>query len=235
MTSNTITVISPHIDDAVLSLGGLIDKLAPEFDIRVINIFTLSNWINPNGIFKSKYAETDTDIISGMRKAEEMESNRQLHYRSEFLDFPDRPLRDNTMPQHELHGRIKDVIKEYLEKDSCVLFPLGVDHPDHKIIAAIGNELFEEGHCILFYEDMPYTARKYGSGDLVKAMAVQRGLSPLSFEIDIQRKLESIKVYESQISEYWLTDIYNYSQKEGSSMFFEYIWCSKGFRLCLSR
>lgn len=218
-------VFSPHIDDAVLSLGGLIARLATSSgDLCVINIFTLSNWINPDGIFKDRFAETDTEVISNVRKAEEAESGRLLHYSTDFLDFPDLPLRDGLVSYHELYNRIKDKIKEYLGKDIRAFFPLGIDHPDHEIIAAIGYELLDEGYPVLFYEDMPYVARNYGSGNLVKAKAIQRGFISFPVEIDIMRKMEAIKVYESQVSEEWLIDIYNYSQKDDSPLFQEYIW-----------
>ena len=59
--------ISPHIDDAMLSMGGLIIKLMSENrTVDILYIFTITDWVNPEIGPGKKYVK-ETTMISNIR------------------------------------------------------------------------------------------------------------------------------------------------------------------------
>jgi len=225
MEGKKVIIVSPHIDDAILSMGGSISKLvAAGSQVSIVNVFSISSWTHPDALYAKDHGAGDRERVTEIRKAEEMALSRQLNYRPFFLDFLDLPIRDQAMTDAVLSERIKCAIRDQLDFSSNIFFPLGIDHPDHCVVRNIGNELMPEGYRISFYEDLPYVARKLGSGALVKSKALEQGLRSSAVEIDISKKIASVKAYESQVSEEWLTDLYDYSSNTEGTGYFEYFW-----------
>lgn len=148
----TICIVSPHLDDAVLSCGVKIQRsVAAGERVVIANIF--SDGTN-----------------SEARQAEEINVAREIGADPFFLNELDAPDRDANFEssQQIFFGDLGDVPDTYIdhvksrlteffkEYDvTTAIFPLGAgNHIDHRIAHAAGRRI--KGTDILYYEDRPY-------------------------------------------------------------------------------
>lgn len=145
-------IISPHLDDAVFSCGGVLASQTFSARHLVINVFSNCGGANP------------------VRKFEEEAAKTFFGYDSVYLEFPDLVVRDRwgRLPHrmhrtlgpkdkallHRIEGKInlelKDIDFDYL------IFPLGVGmHLDH-LICFEASQFFWKDPRLFFYEDLPY-------------------------------------------------------------------------------
>ena len=221
-----IFVISPHIDDAILSVGGFINQLIErKNELMIVYVFSVSNWTNPDSAIKIRGGNNETSI-SGIRQNEEMVVAKHLNHCYTFLDFKDYPLRDsaNKLMELELFKQIKDKLITTLSKSDLCFFPIGRTHPDHKIIGKIGQRLFEMGFNINFYEDMPYSADNSFNYERFHSYMLSKSLVPETIAIDINIKLSLLKLYKSQMSNVWLNCVKSYSYNLVDNKHYERIW-----------
>jgi len=221
-----ITIVSPHIDDAILSLGGLIrNTTGAENRVSVQYVFSISDWVNPDSIDGAP-PSTGQASITEIRKKEEALVCSELGYQYDFFDFMDLPLRkgEATSEMNGLIGDIKNKLEKTLHPSDDCFFPLGFGHPDHKVVNEIGLNLLARGYEVLFYEDLPYAA--YGDYNYEERCSFlkQEGLEPVLVEINIGQKLKTLKLYASQMSEKWLTGIMNYAYCLSDNRFYERYW-----------
>jgi len=229
-----ITIISPHIDDAVLSLGGIIARLRKKnFEVTVQYVFNVSSWTNPQNIGNIQY-DGDISAISSLRESEEREVAKILGYSFEMLNFGDTPLRD-TQADEKLFIRIKQLLKKKIEQSRMCLFPLGIDHADHIFLSKMGFEFRKEGYPILFYEDLPYAAiSHYDYRERYNFNLNEMRLSPHITEISLPMKYTALKEYRSQVSGSWLKNIMNYSYNLATNSYYERLWIPSELNLDLS-
>lgn len=154
-----LLVISPHLDDAVLSCGLL---LAANPEAVVCTVFTAR---------PEKNQSTDWDRASGFadafeaieaRKAEDVRALTLLGARAFHLPFCDAQY--HSSPSHEtLVAALGRALVEM--KPATVVIPLGLFHSDHKLVANACLALMEEhSHrqhqpqrmSMYAYEDVPY-------------------------------------------------------------------------------
>nr|WP_240804970.1 PIG-L family deacetylase [Cupriavidus oxalaticus] len=121
-----VTVISPHLGDAVFSCGGLI---AAARGARVVTIFA--------GVPAAGAAAPDRDRAAGFDSAEQAmlarrrEDNRALGMlgaQAVWLDFPDSQYGRSHTPR-EIADSLQPVL--LMQADGMVAAPLGLFHPDH--------------------------------------------------------------------------------------------------------
>ncbi|MCM3444723.1 PIG-L family deacetylase [Metabacillus halosaccharovorans] len=204
-----IFVISPHIDDAFLSMGGLIHTLLDEGNtINIINIFSKTN-------FSVKH---DNHNIIRIRKAEEMENINLIKKESnnqncfiEFWDMPDALIRGHKVegifdyPKYstfkkedniinKLEFKFSELIKSNL--NSVFFIPLGIgNHIDHIIVRDTFNDVFshiENQSDLIGYEEQPYSFLRTN----YITVPVEREII-IPINMDIKKKL--VKNYSSQI------------------------------------
>ena len=171
MTSEAIAIVSPHLDDAVLSLGGMISReVARGRKVEVVSCFTSGppvDTIAPSHRIFGDYA---------IRRAEDERAMAVLGARYRWLDLHERIWRQPALPQSgvfpthvfrtpekmddfaELKS-IRAAISEMLDAGATIYAPLAVGHHvDHVEVAlaalreVLGRGAFDR---ILFYED-PY-------------------------------------------------------------------------------
>lgn len=148
-----LCIVSPHIDDAILSCGVRMMRAASRGDeVLSLNVFSAgTNDIN--------------------RQKEELAASATIGAQPFFLNELDAPDRDaryksdieiffgnfaNVAPSFIDHvaKRITDFFVEH--KIEHAFFPLGGGtHIDHRIVHAAGRQI--KDHDIWFYEDRPYT------------------------------------------------------------------------------
>lgn len=171
-----IIFISPHIDDAILSCGGLIAKFSKEKKkILIVTVFT--------------------EGINKKRKNEDNELCKLLN-----VDYIHLRLTDVVKRKNELSWeKIKDKLIKRIEiqKNEVLYFPLGIgEHIDHLLVRKVG-ESFKKNK-VYFWEDYPYKMYNSVQIELLKLREhfLLNKVENIEDFLDTKRRL--IGVYKSQ-------------------------------------
>jgi len=174
--SQKLVFLSPHLDDAVFSCGGLMAGLAREgHELHVVTCFTQSV-PNPQGfalacqLDKGLSAEVD---YMALRREEDRQACAILGATPHWLDLAEAPHRgydsapalfEGLQPQDrilpELNVRVQKIISE-LQPD-MVLSPLGIGHHvDHLVVGQAVLQLQQTFPYVpyLFWYDEPYFSK----------------------------------------------------------------------------
>ena len=155
-------MVSPHYDDAPLSVGqSMLDGALANHSVTVGIVFGRSNWTRWFHPTRGRMP-----AVTAIRYAEERLNAHRFGYRvrtggleeailrlgttdtTEFLD-PGYPARDT--PEREAVARM---LMTWTDGVDGMLLPLGVGgHIDHRIVAAVAPDLTVP---VAFYEDRPY-------------------------------------------------------------------------------
>jgi LmbE family N-acetylglucosaminyl deacetylase len=215
-------VLSPHFDDAVLSLGGLIAK-APEHTI-VATVFAGT---------PSHAAAGRWDRWSGFATAAEAMRARRAENEAALgvvgippqgirnLDFLDRQYRREPGLEAGLRAQIGASIRRLVDEHGGAVdlfVPASAWHPDHQLVSDAAFEAVAagggSGSRIFLYQDQPYaylelrsrslTPLKFADFTLLDSVAkrhkpliAQRQFIGLD-ERDVSLKLQAIRKYASQ-------------------------------------
>lgn len=222
MSTVDVLVLSPHLDDAALSCGGQLHRLAREG--RRILVATLHTGEPDDEL--SPFARElhclwrldDGEVITARRREDEAACAElgvavkhagllDALYRRDTdggILYPDRKAlfgRPHSADRVHLDA-LRDVLAE-LPSAPSVLAPLGVGgHVDHVLVRRAAEKTYATG--LEFYEDYPYV-RRYRA--LWRALWLSRGWPfgwhsrtvPLG-EADLAAKLRAIRRYASQLS-----------------------------------
>jgi len=210
----TINVVSPHRDDAALSICLTLSRLvAAGNKFRVLSCFTRTAWapqladgmaIDDVSAFRSR---EDDAFISLYGSSGEVKG----------LGFTDGPLRtDWTIkgreavqktygPESELVRKVADALCTHQSGDTVWAVPLAVGHRDH-LVSFWAGVVAASHNPILIYEDMPY-ALQLSANDLAEQVGGLEGRLDRSFtptcvegEFSIRRWIEYLSCYASQFS-----------------------------------
>lgn len=237
--------ISPHLDDAALSCGGLMAHLNSN-GVACVNI-TLTTGIPVlkanSDLIKEIQAEwgiSDPAEAVAARKNEDSAAMRVLGCASNHLDFLDAIYRQDQAgnflyssifdPIHPLetdfHTRIAESIKPLLQPGDQLVFPLAVGkHIDHLLTHAAASAF---GNEVLYYIDVPYCFTQDNEVDTAinGFERVHLGFS----EQSARSWTEAILCYPSQLSSLFdderdmVTKIFEYfSRNEGILLFRKHI------------
>ena len=221
MIKETISIISPHQDDAALSLGNFIVRRRAA-SINIVNCYTVSEYspfhkrLNRDGVMK-KRSEEDKVFCNHKQGASIQLIN---------LDEPDGPIRLNTRDMDVLLTErvLSDIDIEHLcslrrgmtgHLKGLLLLPLGIGgHIDHILACIAGLSLIKEYTSFAFYLDVPYWLRVSLDKVQQRARCIESfaGIS-LTPHIDSlpeawDKRLLS-KIYSSQITEKEILQIVN--------------------------
>jgi glycosyltransferase involved in cell wall biosynthesis/LmbE family N-acetylglucosaminyl deacetylase/SAM-dependent methyltransferase len=179
--ANSHLFFSPHLDDAVLSCGGMIHSLVSQNkSVQVITVFAGDqDETNDSAFARHLHAKWGpTADVFEQRRQEDAKALSELGVRNvERWNFTEAPYRCATDGSHlygtydELRGQpaledrsLKEAITkrvlqllEELPDSSVLYFPLSLGrHVDHQMLFAIGLQLSAAGKQVRFYEDYPY-------------------------------------------------------------------------------
>ena len=217
-------IISPHHDDAALSLGGFMCTNRVQACHVVCNVFTTSSWLGdgfPSGTLSN---------VTNLRRAEERLSNRVLGARSIALglweadirifhrrsidNYPDREgftfADDPDLRSQGEADSVRQSVMTLVERlrPEKIGLPLGLGgHMDHVFLREQGIGWLDElgrrfpGTRVFFYEDMPYATYED-----IDAATVADGLgSQVKLESEVvplaqymETKVQSVAAYRSQ-------------------------------------
>ncbi|MCG8475229.1 MAG: hypothetical protein MI784_07130 [Cytophagales bacterium] len=218
-------ILSPHSDDAALSLGGLL--LSGRLGItELLTVFSVSN---------CTFNDLDDTVenITRTRKMEDREfsglCNPEL--RLSYMDMPDAPLRlgidsaavfDRSMlPEDRKISRdIAGFVAEKYCFDISVYAPLALGgHIDHWIVLEAACLLADEGYRVFFYEDLPYASACSGNHieeriEFLKKKTGRKFSSRISCPgVSIGEKIDALKAYRSQLDSSMAERVMRYHKK----------------------
>ena len=227
--AESAVIISPHLDDAALSLGSAM--LAGSLGSRphIVVVFSISNYT-----FETP-GTGDVEAVTRIRKGEEKTACRLMKASLQFLDYGE-PLVRGACGKYEevfnkdfepasdpLYHRIAGEIKGIKEqrKPDLLIFPLALgDHLDHILLNSIGLDLLAEGDSrIMFFEDLPYAGIL--EPEEIELIGKGRGLKPYAIPgLDLNSKLLLLKTYQSQLDEFSFLAVKRYHTLRGA----EHLW-----------
>ncbi|HEY6279656.1 MAG TPA: PIG-L family deacetylase [Streptosporangiaceae bacterium] len=165
--AGSYAVVSPHLDDAVLSCGLF---LAANPGSLVVTAFTHgppSVSPLPRWDADSRYFPDGADVMA-VRRGEDISAAAMASAATAHLGYWDGQYRTREygyqgMPTEDLPAAIAtDLAARAREHPALAwVIPLGIHHPDHEITAEAGL-IFAAGHPgpVYLYEELPY-ARRY--------------------------------------------------------------------------
>lgn len=222
-----VVVLSPHLDDAALSCGGLLQFLRgchPSCLVITVYCGNPPALKGKDGTYR--IPQRKGYVNPRLRRREDIEAMRMADADYVHLGFSDgiyrrSPLTHQFIYRHAherwVAPRVDDMA--HIEELFLVLqrlclnlgrillvAPMGIGHHvDHTIVAQVAIRLAERGPYLLFYEDFPYVVdREVGSGledDPGKALARlrQEPSRRLFLPVDPAVKGPMIARYSSQI------------------------------------
>jgi LmbE family N-acetylglucosaminyl deacetylase len=249
--SSRIAVLSPHSDDAALSLGGTLSLAALQgLDCSILTLFSRSRRTRTGGI------EADEARVTAMRKAEDRAfADLVGGAQCAWCDLPDPSVRlpeareqwyaPRPLSEQE-YGYVSDVV-EFVRahSDGClILAPAGLGaNRDHLIVRAAALEMGRAaGHAVMLYEDLPYAARVRGR-DLnggIADLADREGMGvearTVSHASLYMRKRRALMTYRSQINRDIMNRVLCHSLRVGGLVTFgERVWCMSPAASTVSR
>jgi LmbE family N-acetylglucosaminyl deacetylase len=197
-----VLVISPHLDDAVLSCGQLI-KSRPDTTITTV----LAGF--PPGTHGGWSARTTglpvAEDANRKRREEDQCASRALGARTVWIDLPALEYGPAASASEHLLGIQQAVAAAVAAAEGrSVFLPLGVTHPDHIAVSDAALLAVRDSKLEAYvYMDMPYGQARPGRvrrrlRDIGRTFAVDR-LDP--FIGDLETKAEAVKAYSSQVGE----------------------------------
>jgi len=204
---SAVAILSPHLDDAVLSCWHL---LASSDDVLVLNVFTgLPARGKPPAFWDRMTGADDSVERMHARLAEDEEALALAGRRADSLVFLDAQYREAAPTG------IVEAVNERLRDDAAVFAPAGIGgHPDHELIRDVGLALAADGRRVSLYGDIPY-ATEFGwppwmtgddpeplrEVDAYWARFVPEGYAPFPVELDDtqqRRKVAAMRTYRTQ-------------------------------------
>jgi LmbE family N-acetylglucosaminyl deacetylase len=193
-----VLVVSPHLDDGVLSCG---DLMAAHPGARLVTVFAgrpesgpLTDWDRDCG-----FAEGD-DVVAA-RRAEDEAACAALGAVPIWLDFLDDQYAREPASLDAIEAALRDIVRA--EQPDTIYIPLGLVHPDHKCAQKASRRLVGTLECdVVAYEDAPYRTLD-GAVDARIAELQAAGLNPQPMPMTDStpgaHKRDAIACYASQI------------------------------------
>ncbi len=220
-----VVILSPHLDDAALSCGGLLHALQGRVSTLVVSICCGAVRV-PSADGSSKLPHRRGHVSPRHRRREDIAAMHSVNADFVHLSFADgiyrrSPLTGKLIYRSErerwVSPRIEDMahIEElYLVlRRLCLdlgrillLSPIGIGHHvDHQITAQVAVRLAAAGATLLFYEDFPYVADPLigrGDQDDPRTALARLHLAPAKHyvvPVDVEGKLALLRHYATQV------------------------------------
>lgn len=226
MLPDKVHIFSPHIDDAVLSLGGcIINWVGKGKEVFVDNIFTKTNWTHPHPISGLTYP-CSIDDVTGLRKAEEKKVAQALNITCDFLDLPDHPVRKgySRYKKQKIEECLCKHVESRLDTSKAFFIPLGLDHPDHLFLNRIVKEVIgADYYNVFYYEDLPYYS--WGTLDYMAHFNQLLTTKKAFLEKVLQdSKEEILRHYSSQLTDSFFQSMRAYAYEKKDNCYYERYW-----------
>lgn len=213
-----ILIISPHLDDSVFSLGGLIYLLKEYVEITIINVFSNSNYCYDK--------EIDAETVTKIRKEEDQLALFELGINKIVnLDFKEALLRGHSrkdifldregLDETDLIKQISFSLKPFADNDTHVIAPSAFgSHIDHLLC----REATKNMPNVLFYEDLPYANRNVRNDSTLDFLKKYQKTKISLGDTSIEKHLKACLIYKSQILERHYLEIREFISTKGISL-----------------
>ena len=223
MDSGSYVYVSPHLDDAVFSCGGLIHAQRQAGKRVAVLTLCAASSAGPLSPLARKYhdAWAESGDPLSRRRSENAAVLAAWGVESQDGGAPDAiyrgasgtafySVRDELFREPDPRDAARELPAWEAEVrrladgpgDPLLLVPLGVGrHVDHELARRLGERLAGEGRPVWFYEDYPYAEVDPGG----VRQAQERfspgpsGWSSRTVPIDVDAKIEAVRGYRSQI------------------------------------
>ncbi len=196
-------VISPHIDDAIISIGHTLNQRYDK--ITILNIFNLSQEIINQTIPRS---------VSQYRKEEDQIISKNYGYHFRYANLPDTSLRNIPWnnPSIPIDMGILNASDKWVWKqlqsfngDYDLFIPASFNlHPDHYLSTVLFSrehyQSFLKNHNFFIYADLPYFFQKYPRSPQHNGIALLTNEIKTRINISQELKRKMLTAYSSQIS-----------------------------------
>lgn len=193
-----VVAVSPHLDDAAFSAGGVLARLADAgHDVTVATVFTASV-PDPTGFALAcqtdKGIAPDVDYLA-LRRAEDRAAMAVLGVRHAHLGLPEAPHRGYDSPAALFAGvRPGDRLDLPALDADVLLAPQGLGgHVDHLLVGAAVAAL---GRPTAWWRDAPYVLRQ---PDAPASPDLPGDLQPLRLPGDAARRADACACYTTQL------------------------------------
>jgi LmbE family N-acetylglucosaminyl deacetylase len=215
--------LSPHLDDAALSCGGLIRRqVLGGTEVLVVTIFAGAPRQGDLSEFAAQvHVQWGNDPSPVARRTEEdRRAMDLLGAGCLHLDYPDaiyryhgRAFLYHTDEElfgclHPADGDLRSEVAAAIfdassSQDSIVYAPLAVgNHVDHQLVRNALLTLHADPTGVVFYEDYPYVDRPGALTSALEALRTrvwESALQPID-EVCLNAKIEAISAYQSQVA-----------------------------------
>jgi LmbE family N-acetylglucosaminyl deacetylase len=191
-----IVVFSPHLDDAVLSVGQVI---AAAEDVTVVTVFAGVSPSGAAGEFDRQCGFVDSRTAITHRRQEDCVAIGLLGARAVHLDFPDRQY-GHSVDDAALVDRLAETLER--AHPSVVLGPVGLGHPDHRQLGRVWPLAARRiGIAARAYEELPYRVKSPNrTRRAVREFVRVHDAIPARLpSADVGRKAHAILAYASQL------------------------------------
>lgn len=204
-----IVAVSPHLDDAVFSVGGTLARLGERADVLVVTCFTGS--VDPATATPfalstqlDKGLGADVDYMA-LRREEDRRALGTLGIVGKHLDLLEAPHRGyasapelfaGRRPDDEVAGPLATALEPLLADADLVLAPQALgDHVDHQWVGAVVAELVPVARRA-WWRDTPYVVKRPDAQPMPhvdgEAVVVDVGET-------LERKVEAVCCYVTQV------------------------------------
>lgn len=208
--------LSPHLDDAVISCGGLICALGSQYDVEVWTLFASAPWAGPY----SEVARWLHSVSGGStgrrlawsRRREDKAATRKVGAGLRHWKWRDAAYRTGSNGgflykdvvaatwdplDEQLTQEIGARLRNELRDTDVLVVPLGVgNHVDHLIVRRAAETTLHSR--IVYYPDLPYAAKR--PGDVAEATGAMSRFSYDLSDSHIQTWIDAIYCYRTQIA-----------------------------------
>lgn len=232
--SGATLILSPHSDDAALSLGGIIQKKVLKEPVILFTIFGRSNYLRETA-FQENWTE-----VTEQRKEEDRAFASAAGLRWEFLELPAAGLRlgasfdsifsDKTSSEAPVPVELIPALHEILDtiNPKYLFVPLGLGrHHDHLLVRDLARELANKREVVtIYFEDLPYAAEYSNEGILEHVSSVDPELRQTYVPItsELESKLDALRLYPSQIGPAELKAVHDYATRWHQYHAVERVW-----------
>ncbi|MHB1174428.1 MAG: PIG-L deacetylase family protein [Sulfuriferula sp.] len=222
-----VVILSPHLDDAALSCGGLLNFLTGrKASCLVISIYCGNPPVVQNRDGTHRTPQRKGYVNPKLRRREDVAAMHAADADFVHLGFPDgiyrrSPLTNQFIYRHAHEKWVAPRVDDLAHVEELYLIlqrlclnlgrillvsPMGIgQHVDHTIVARVALRLAELGPSLLFYEDFPYVVnREIGSGaedDPLRALQRlgRESSSRMFLPVDVPAKAALISHYHTQV------------------------------------
>lgn len=217
-----LIILSPHLDDAILSCGGIIiDRASAGQQVLIVTVMAGDPPSGPVSSYAGSL-ESRWELVqqaAAARRAEDIRACRHVGAGWDHWEIPDCIYRRHPQSGEAFYNSDRDIFGEIhpaevelitqlrqkmidLPPADEVFVPLGIGHHvDHQLTRAAAEQW---GIPLTYYEDYPYAQKPGAVSEMVTSNGIhwQSHITPLSLE-SLQQKIEAIEMYDSQLSTFF--------------------------------